>query len=55
MLEEKYCKLISLKQFNDEVGIVDTQQQKYDKQLQYISDEEGLKRAYDTKDVLSQH
>ena len=31
------------------------QQQKYVKQLKDITDEEGLKRAYDTKDGLYQH
>ena len=31
------------------------QQQKYVKQLQGITDEEGLKRAYKTKDGLYQH
>ena len=55
MLEEKYGKLITLKPFNDDIGIVDTKQQKYVKQLQDISDEEGLKRACDTRDGLYQH
>ena len=35
--------------------IVDNKQQKSVKQLQDISDEEGLKRAYGTKDGLYQH
>ena len=55
LLEEKYGKLINFKQYNNDVGIADTRQQKYVKQLQDISDEEGLKRAYDTKDGLYQH
>ena len=55
LLEEKYGKLIIVKPFNDDVGIADNKQQKYVKQLQDISDEEGLKRAYDTKDGLYQH
>ena len=58
LLEEKYGKLITLKPFNDENAthkIADNKHQKYVKQLQDISDEEGLKRAYDTKDGLYQH
>ena len=56
LLEEKYGKLINVKLFNDDdVGIVDTTQQKNVKQLQDISDEEKLKRAYDTRDWLYQH
>ena len=50
LLEEKYGRLINVKPYNDDVGIADTKQQKYVKQLQDISGEEGLKRAYDTKD-----
>ena len=55
LLEEKYGKLITLRPYNDDVGMADNKQQKYVKQLQYISDEEGLKRAYDTRDGLYQH
>ena len=55
VLEEKYGKLIILKQYNDDVGIADNKHQKYVKQLQDIIDEEGLKRAYGTKDGLYQH
>ena len=55
LLEEKYGKLTTLKSYNDDVGIADTKQQKFVKQLQDISDEEGLKRAYDTRDGLYQH
>jgi len=56
ILEEKYGKLISLKPLNDErVVIASRRQQKLLKQLQDISDEEGLKRAYDTQDGLYQH
>ena len=53
--EKKHGKLIALKQFNDDVGIVNNKQQKYVEQLQDISDEEGLKRAYETRDGLYQH
>ena len=56
LLEEKYGKLIIVKPPNDErVVIASNRQQKLLKQLQDISDEEGLKRAYDTKDGLYQH
>ena len=56
LLEEKYGKLIVVKPFNDErVVIASHRQQKLLKQLQDISDEEGLKRAYDTQDGLYQH
>ena len=55
MLEEKYGKLVILKPFSDDNGIADNKQQKFVKQLQDITDEEGLKRAYDTKDGLYQH
>ena len=55
ILEENYGKLITLKPFNDDNGIVNKKQQKFVKQLQDISDEEGLKRVYDTKDGLYQH
>ena len=54
MLEKKYGKFIILKPFNDDVGIVTYKQQKFVKQLQGITDEEGLKRAYDTKYGLYQ-
>ena len=61
MLEEKYGKLAYLKPYNDDNGIVEKgvgplpQQQEFVKQLQDITDEEGLKRAYETKDDLYQH
>ena len=55
LLEEKYGKLITLKPLNDDIGIVNNKQQKFVKQLQDITDEEGLKRAYDTKYGLHQH
>ena len=55
LLEEKYGKLIILKPFTDDNGTVHNKQQKFVKQLQDISDEEGLKRAYDTRDGLYQH
>ena len=58
LLEEKYGKLIIVKPFNVAIGkstIASHRQQKLLKQLQDISDEEGLKRAYDTQDGLYQH
>ena len=55
LLEEKYGKLINWKPYNDDVGVADNKQQKYVKQIQDISDEEGLRRAYDTRDGLYQH
>ena len=58
LLEEKYGKLIVVKPFNDDIGkspIASHRQQKLLKHLQDISDEEGLKRAYDTQDGLYQH
>ena len=55
LLEEKHGKLITLKPFNDDIGIADNKQQKFVKQLQGITDEEGLKISYDTKDGLYQH
>ena len=55
LLEEKYGKLIILKPYNDDNGIVDNKQQEFVKQLQDITDEEGLKRANDTKDGSCQH
>ena len=44
-----------LKPFTVDDGIVDNKQQKFVKQLQDITDEEELKRAYETKDGLYQH
>ena len=55
LLEEKCGNLIILKPFNDDIGIINNKQQKSVKQLKDITDEEGLKRAYDTKDGLYQH
>ena len=58
LLEEKYGKLIVVKPPNDIVDknpIASHRQQKIVKQLRDISDSEGLKRAYDTKDGLYQH
>ena len=48
ILEYKYGKLIILKPFSDDNGIANKQQQKFVKQLQDITDEGGLKRAYET-------
>ena len=55
MLEEKYGKFVNVKPYNDDNGIVDNKQQKFVKQLQDITDEEGLRLAYETKDGLYQH
>ena len=55
LLEERYGKSITSKPYSDDVGIAGTKQQKYVKQLQDISDEEGLERAYDTRGGLYQH
>lgn len=57
-LEEKYGKLINVRPYNDELAnnkIADNKQQKYIKEIQDISDEEGLKRAYEKRDGLYQH
>ena len=55
LLEEKYGKLIILQPCNDDIGVVNNKQQKFFKQLQDITDEEGLKQAYGTRDGLYQH
>ena len=58
LLEEKHGKLINLKPFNDESAnhkTADNKHQNYVKKLQDVTDEEGLKRAYDTKYGLYQH
>ena len=55
LLEDKYGRLANVKPHKADIGIADTKQQKFVKQLQYITDEEGLKRAYETKDGLHQH
>ena len=47
-LEEKYGKLINVRPYNDELAnnkIASDKQQKYVKEIQDISDQEGLKRA----------
>ena len=54
MLEQEYGKLINLKPFNDDEGIIHNNQ-KCVKQKQDIIDEEGLKRACEAKDGLHQH
>ena len=55
LLEGKYGKLMNVKPYNDDIGIADNKHQKYVKQLQDITDEEGLRLAYETKDGLYQH
>ena len=53
LLEEKYGKLIVVKPINVErVTIASHRQQQLVKQLRDITDEEGLKQTYDTKDGL---
>ena len=63
-LQEKYGKLIvvhapaSHRPFNDDIGkntIASHRQQQIVKQLRDITDEEGLKNAYEAKDGLYQH
>ena len=46
---------MNLKPFSDDRGIVDNKQQKYIKQIAEITDEEGLRLAYEAKDCLYQH
>ena len=59
LLEAKYGKLIAAAPpVNADIGkstIASNRQQKIVKQLRDITDEEGLKRAYDTQDGLYQH
>ena len=60
LLEEKHGKLIILKPYNDDNGVVDNgladnKQQKYIKQVIGISAEKGLRLTYETKDGLYQH
>ena len=52
-LEEKYGKLIQVKVFNGEV-LKKSKNEKYDQQVADITDGEGLKLAYETKDGLYQ-
>ena len=60
LLEEKDGKLIILKPHNGDNGIVDNgivdnKQQKNIKQIIGITDDEGLRLAYGTKNGLYQH
>ena len=61
MLEKKYGKLTILKPYNDGNGIVNNKQQKYKRapamrrQIIDITDDEGLRLAYETKDGSYQH
>ena len=55
LLEEKCGKLINVTPYNGDTGIADTKHQEFVKQLQDISDEEGLRLAYETKYGLYQH
>ena len=54
-LLEKYGRLINLRPFSDDKGVVDNKQQKYIKQIQDTTDEEGLRLAYEAKYGLYQH
>ena len=53
LLEEKYGTLIQVNIFNDEVLKNNTNEQ-YVKQIADITDEEGLKQAYESRDGLHQ-
>ena len=53
--EEKYGKLINVKPYKGDIGIADNKHQRCVKQLQDITDEEGLRLAYETKYGLYQH
>ena len=55
LLEEEYGKLIILKPYNGDNGIIGNKQQKHIKQIIEISDGEGLRLSYETKDGLYQH
>ena len=55
LLEERYGNLINVKPYNGDTGIADNKHQNYVKQVQGIADEEGLKRAHETRDGLYQH
>ena len=53
VLEDKYGKSITLKPFNDDNVIIDQRAIAAHRQLQDITDEEGLKRAYETNMVYT--
>ena len=53
LLEEEYGKLIQVKLING--GVKENKSETYVKQIADITDEEGLKLAYETKDGLYQH
>ena len=55
MLEEKIWQIKKPKPYNGDNGTADNKQHKSVKQLQDITGEEGLKRAYGTRDGLHQH
>ena len=55
LLEEENGKLIIVKPYNGVNGIVDNKQQKYIKQLQDITGDEGSRLTYETKDGLYDH
>ena len=54
MFEEEYGKPVQIKQFNDEV-LKKNNNEKHVKQMTDITDEEGLKLAFETKDGLYQN
>ena len=55
LLEEKYGKLINFKAHSGDNGVVGNRQQKNIKQLQDITDDEGLRLAHEAKYGLYQH
>ena len=54
LLEEEYGQLINVKLFNDEV-LGRNKNEKYVKQIDDITNEEGLKQAYGSRDGVHQH
>ena len=61
LLEERYGKLVNSKPYNDDIGVVENKNEKYvrapatRRQIADISDDEGLRLAYETKYGLYQH
>ena len=55
LLEETYCKLINLKPYNDSTSRKENKPVPIRRQIADITDEEGLKHAYEAKDGLYQH
>ena len=55
VIRREIWQINNFKPYNDDNGIVANRQQKYIKQIIGITDEEGLRLAYATKDGLYQH